>query len=230
MFSGNPFKQSPRQLSERLFFHDIVNLTHGLILFISNKKASKKSIEVHELEALEKEIRTLQMMLKDHYQMKHKNLDEHQEWMPLKDIKPALNGLLETYLGHKNIAYTLNVVGETDSQLIYLPVFYRIMNNLIKNMSEASTTHAQVDLLFENKYLLIETKNKMNATAVSDKKDRSIEGLGLESIRLLALENDGSFSHEMVNNLWSNHIKLPLKMSEIQTKNWANSKTNKRAA
>jgi hypothetical protein len=224
MSFGNSFKQTPKQLTERLFFHDIINLTHGLILFLSNKKASKKSIEVHELEALEKEIRTLQMMLKDHFQLKHKNIDDQNEWMPLKEIKPALNGLLDTYLGQKNIIYSLNFVQESDSQLIYLPVFYRIMNNLIKNMSEAKTTHAQIDLVFEKNYLLIETKNKMNEISMADKKDRSIEGLGLESIRLLALENGGSFSHEMVNLLWCNHIKLPLKTAEVQTKIWANKK------
>jgi hypothetical protein len=213
-------KESSKDLSERLFFHDIINLTHGLLLFLSHKKAIARGIESHEIPALEKEIKTLQLMLKDHYRLKHKNLNDCSEWLPLKEIKPALTGLLETYLGQKHIAYTIAYKHENEAQLVYLPVFYRIMNNIIKNMSEAKVHEAQIELIFENGSLLIETKN-----TISGPSTRSLEGLGLESIRLLAFENGGRFSHEIVNQLWCNHIRLPLKEADIQIKNWQTKKT-----
>lgn len=225
IFTKKTQKETPRHLTERLFFHDIINLTHGLLLFLSNKKKSGRGIEIHEMAAIEQEVKTLQLMLKDHYQMKHKNLNEDSDWLTLKDIKPALSGLLETYLGHKQIPYSLNLQLEAENKLVYLPAFYRIMNNLIKNMSEADTTHAQIDLLYEKGQLLIETKNKVVRKNNADKNTRSLEGLGLESIRLLALENGGSFSHESVNQLWCNHIRLPLKEEETQTKTWAAKKS-----
>lgn len=221
IFKKNTQNETPRQLTERLFFHDIINLTHGLLLFLSNKKVANRGITSHEIAALEQEIKTLQLMLKDHYQMKHKNLNEDSDWLSLKDIKPAVSGLLETYLGQKQIPYSLNLQLETENKLVYLPAFYRIMNNLIKNMSEAETTHAQIDLLYEKGSLLIETKNKVVKNHNADKNARSLEGLGLESIRLLALENGGSFSHESVNQLWCNHIVLPLRETDTQTKNWS---------
>lgn len=214
-------KNSQRQLTERLFFHDIINLTHGLLLFLSNKKSGKRGIESHEIPALEKEIKTLQMMLKDHYQMKHKNLDENSEYISLKDALPAVKGLMETYLGQKQIPYTLNIRNEDEPLLVSLTAFYRILNNLIKNMSEAGATHAQIDLIVEKKVLLIETKNTISKTIKSDQNARSLEGLGLESIRLLALESGGHFGHEIVNQLWCNHVALPLKETEDQTKNWS---------
>lgn len=216
-------KNSPKILTDRLFFHDVINLTHGILLFLTNKKISQKGLEIDELQSLEKEVRTLQAMLKDHFQLNHKNLNDDSEWMYLKEIRPAIDGLLETYLGHKNIPYELNVVHESETHLIYLPAFYRIMNNLIKNMAEASTTHAKVDLIFEKGSLLIETKNKVESAKV-DRNARSLEGLGLESIRLLSLEHGGAFSHEMVGNLWCNHIVLPLRDVQTQTKNWASKK------
>lgn len=216
--------KTPKQLTERLFFHDLINLTHGLLLFLSNKKASGRNVEVHEIAAIEQEIKTLQLMLKDHYRMKHKNLNEESDWLSLKDIRPALTGLLETYLGQKQIPYSLTMAPDSESKMVYLPAFYRIMNNLIKNMSEAETTHAQIDLLLDNGSLLIETKNKVSKDKVADKGARSLEGLGLESIRLLALENGGSFSHESVNQLWCNHIVLPVREADIQTKNWSTKK------
>ncbi len=213
-------KNSTRELTERLFFHDLINLTHGLLLFLSNKKAGNRGIDPHEIPALEKEIKTLQMMLKDHYQLKHKNLDENSQYIGLKEVLPAVNGLLETYLGQKQIPYTLKLRDENSTLLVSLTAFYRIMNNLIKNMSEAGTTHAQIDLIIEKGMLLIETKNTV-LKHKDDRNARSLEGLGLESIRLLALECGGGFSHEVVNQLWCNHIVLPLKEAEGQTKNWS---------
>ncbi len=214
-------KTSPRLLTEKLFFHDIINLTHGLLLFLSNKSACHRGIEPHEISALEKEIKTLQMMLKDHYQMKHKNLEENASYISLKDVLPAIKGLMETYLGQKNIPYTLNCRDDNDLWLVSMTSFYRIMNNLIKNMSEAGTTHAQVDLIIEKGTLFIETKNSVEKKLKDEQNARSLEGLGLESIRLLALESGGHFGHEVVNQLWCNHISLPLKKPETQTKNWS---------
>ena len=61
-------------LKDRLFFHDVVNQTHGLLLFLMHKEVNKEGLEFEEVQMIEKEIRTLQSLLQDHYNFKHKNL------------------------------------------------------------------------------------------------------------------------------------------------------------
>jgi hypothetical protein len=79
-FKTKSLKETPQtnegDLKEKLFFHDIINQTHGLLLFFGQKELSQESIEGHELKMLASEIKTLQSLIRDHYNFRHKNLSQ----------------------------------------------------------------------------------------------------------------------------------------------------------
>lgn len=208
---------------ERLFFHDIINQTHGLILFLNQRQSTKQVIEVDEIEMLEKEVRTLQSLIKDHFQFKHKNLPLSYDWVPFSIGEMAVRSLIETYFPKNSLkAIISSDFKGNEEAIIYFPVFYRIMNNLIKNMAEALILEVHIEFKGTIDGLTIETKNQCMSTQgfkiLSDKlpqlileespKEKSL-GLGLESIHYLALECGGTFDFEIVNNYWINRIFLP---------------------
>jgi hypothetical protein len=208
---------------ERLFFHDIVNLTHGLILFFNQRQSINKVISVEEIQMLEKEVRTLQSLIKEHYQYKHKNLPNTYDWVPFNIAEIAVRSLIQTYLPEESVqTYIHKSFLEEENSVVYFPVFYRIMNNLIKNMAEAKTSEVHIYFNFTELGLAIETKNQSKSTQdfknISDKlsllilEENPVQkdgGLGLESIYHLALECGGKFDFEISNNYWINRIFLP---------------------
>jgi len=221
---------------ERLFFHDMINQTHGLILFFSQRQSVNKAISVEEIKMLEREVRTLQSMIKDHFHGQHKNLASTYDWVPFDVAERAVESLIQTYLSDESIQTSLdrNLNGiEVEKALVYFPAFYRIMNNLIKNMAEAKTCEVHISFYFDQEGLSIVTKNQrnlmMDSKSISDKQAGSIlpkcstaaftvEGLGLESINYLALERGGRFDFEISNEYWINRIFLPSFEKKIESK------------
>ncbi|MBC7539342.1 MAG: GHKL domain-containing protein [Bacteriovorax sp.] len=208
---------------ERLFFHDIINQTHGLILFFNQRQSINKVISVEEIKMLEKEVRTLQSLIKDHFQYKHKNLPNTYDWVPFSIAEIAVKSLIQTYLPAETVQTFIHKdFKEDETSVVYFPVFYRIFNNLIKNMSEAKTNEVHIHFQFNESGLTIETRNQNNSNQelkkISDELSQLIldknfsnkaGGLGLESIHHLALECGGKFESEISNNCWINRIFLP---------------------
>ncbi|MFA6239197.1 MAG: GHKL domain-containing protein [Bacteriovorax sp.] len=214
---------------ERLFFHDIINQTHGLLLFFSQRQSMKKGIKADEVAMLEAEVRTLQSLIKDHFQFKHKNLSSTYDWVPFSIAELALKGLIQTYLPAQNVQTFIHLKGhlsydvsleQRENTLIYFPFFYRIMNNLIKNMAEAKSDEVHFIFDYGNAGFVIETRNKFNGKedlkGISDKLSQIIldekpagNGLGMESIHHLAQECGGVFDFEISNDIWINRITLP---------------------
>lgn len=207
-------------LKERLFFHDIINLTHGLILYLHQKESTKESIAPDEVKMISNEIKTLQSLISDHYNFKHKNLVQTFDWVPFSYAKLAFNNLAQTYLNDKSVTTSFDITGvKGDESLIYYPSFYRILNNLIKNISESNSTHVFFEFIITEAGLQMTSKNEMK---VSNEKEipehlarvilnekAKIEGLGLESIHHMAEENGGNFSFEIVDRMWINKLFLP---------------------
>ena len=207
---------------DQLFFHDIINQTHGLLLFLSSKILANKGVDHAELLMMEKEIKTLQSLIRDHYKGSHKNLVQTYEWVPFSYAKLGIASLCHTYLENVEIKIEFVLNGHDENDLIYYPAFYRIMNNLIKNISESYCLHVEFVFTMKEAGLFIETKNLMNkaqgdnsseylARVILDEKTSSIKSLGLESIHHMAEEHGGSFSFEINNNVWINKIFLPVK-------------------
>lgn len=208
---------------ERLFFHDMINQTHGLILFFNQRQSIKKNISVEEIQMLEREVRTLQSLIKDHFHYRHKNLPNTYDLVPFNIAEIAVKSLIQTYLPEESVrTYIIRDLLDEESSVIYFPIFYRIMNNLIKNMAEAKTSEVHIHFYYNEAGLTIETKNQskrtQNLKEISDNLSQiileenpqsSAEGLGLESIHHLALECGGKFDFEISNNYWINRIFLP---------------------
>jgi hypothetical protein len=208
-------------LKERLFFHDIINQTHGLLLFLGHKEMLGEGIDKEEVQMMEKEIKTLQSLIRDHYNYKHKNLIQTYDWVPFSYAKLAFNNLTHTYLENVQVYATFNMKGEDVSEdLIYYPSFYRIMNNLIKNIAESKCTKVDFSFTMGSDGLFIESKNKLHMTmagnssehlarVILDEKTPLMKNLGLESIHHLVQELGGSFKFEILENNWVNHLYLP---------------------
>ena len=206
---------------EQLFFHDIINLTHGLILFFNQRQTAKKIINVEEIKLLEKEVRALQSLIKDHFQYRHKNLAQTYDWVPFNIAEIAVKTLLQTYLPEESVqTFIHKSFSEKESSVVYFPIFYRIMNNLIKNMSEAHASEAHLYFNFTEAGLMIETRNKNNSEQnlenISDESCRDMKGFGLESVSQLSEESDGTFEFEISGEYWINRIFLPTPKVLIQ--------------
>lgn len=215
---------------EKLFFHDIINHTHGLLLFLNLRHNQNRDIPVVEISMLEQEVRALQSLIKDHFHLKHKNLTGTYDWVPFHIAEVALNGLIQTYLPGKQVKTFVHLAGllaydksleERECAQVYFPVFYRVMNNLIKNMAEAKSSEVHFYFNYGDEFH-IETRNIFNSKedlkSISEKLSQIIldekpteNGLGLESIHHLTQECGGGFEFEIHNGVWINHISLPLK-------------------
>ena len=175
----------------------------------------------------------MQSLIKDHYQYRHKNLLNTYDWVPFNIVEISLKGLIHTYLPMEKVKTYIHLAGsldysksieERESALIYLPVFYRIMNNLIKNMAEANSDEVHFYFDYNADGFFIETKNRINneqdlkklseklSQIILDEKDQR-SGLGLESIHHLAIECGGKFDFEISSDIWVNRIHLPINKS-----------------
>ena len=205
------------QSKESMFFHDLVNLTHGLILFLDQRKQTKKNIDVDEIDILEQEVRSLQSLIKDHFQFSHKNLESTYEWVNFSIAEQCLSYLLKTYFPNQSVKTYIKLKGslsyeccieERESVLIYYPTFYRIMNNVIKNMAEARSSQLTFIFDYQQFGLVIETSNDF----LSDCNNRliaQVSGIGLGSIASLVEEAGGSLHTDIKNGLWTNRILIP---------------------
>jgi len=230
LWSKNPSEELEKK--EQLFFHDLINQTHGLILFLSQRKKNKQLINIEEIEMLEHEIRTLQSIIKDHFHFKHKNLASSYDFVTFAEAQTVLYHLIDMYLPKESVQTFIYLKGDLSEVnslnnrlkiLIYYPSFYRIMNNLIKNMAEAKTCEVTFIFTYQNKELGIETRNKINSKSntqnIPDRPAREISdnansqnknlGLGLESVDFQAKSCKGRFEFEINNDVWINRIFLP---------------------
>ncbi len=205
------------ELRDRLFFHDIINQTHGLLLYLGQREIEKSSVPPQGVKMLASEIKTLQSLIRDHYDFKHKNLSETLEWVPFTYAKVAYAQLSLTYLTQMNVSSSFKMEeGVLEGAQIYYPCFYRIMNNLIKNMAEAHAESVEFEFTLKETGLFIRTKNVMRKNSEEEIPERNAfnHGLGLESIHHLAEENGGSFSYEISHGTWINRLFLPIKAAK----------------
>jgi hypothetical protein len=221
---------------ERLFFHDLINHTHGLQLYLNQRIAQNISISPSECELLTREIKTLQSLIKDHFHLNHKNLPHTPDWVNFSSAELSLMSLIQTYLPTPMVKTFIHLSGELSYEksvssraniLLHFPTFYRIMNNLIKNMAEARCREVHLNFDYGNHGLIIETRNKFNSSndlkSLADKIDQLIldgspdyNKLGLESIHHLAQEAGGVFEFEVSNDEWVNRISLPKNKDQEQ--------------
>jgi K+-sensing histidine kinase KdpD len=211
------------QLHDRLFFHDIINHTHGLLLFLNAKKISDKPIDKDEIELMETEIRTLQCLIKDHFKFTHKNLEpgsDKAEWVKFGECVSTLKILIANYFPDNAVFVSVNYKQDLELVSVYFPLFYRIMNNLIKNMAEAGSSEIHLEFASLNGNFTIETRNTFT---MLDKITRiNKEDLGLKSINTLVEDWGGEFEFEKQSlskgSEWINRISFPLQRQSMPKK------------
>lgn len=214
---------------ERLFVHDLVNQTHGLYLYLNFKTTASEEIEPHEALELMGEVKILQSLIKDHFGYEHRNLNNTMEWVPFESFKKAHIKMVESFLPDQitesSFIYKGWISEDKDMHLrekciVHFPSLYRIMVNIVKNMADDRTTHAQFSFQYDESGLHLITRNKMaslkhdedlteglSKLILGDKKLRV--GDGLESIGALCQKLGGTHSFQITDGYWVNEIFLP---------------------
>lgn len=213
--------KSDLEFKERLFFHDLINQTHGMLLFLTHKEVKKESLTPQDLNMVIKEIKTMQSLIKDHYQFTHKNLIETYSWVGVDIIESSLQGLINNFLGHAKIEIKKSLKTDfSQDSFIHFPTYYRVMNNIIKNIAESKSENISIELEFTSEKLKVLTVNeiskplklneskKLEEVILSDK-NHLPKSLGLDSISALCEEAHGEFNFEIKNGSWINEFSIP---------------------
>ncbi|EQC49394.1 putative membrane protein [Bacteriovorax sp. BSW11_IV] len=222
---------------DKLFFHDLINHTHGLSLFLNSKISSGKETSTDENLLLLGELRMMQALIKDHFGLGHKNLHGHYDVVSFDFAKIGLLNLVDNYLPESNVEGHFIFRGGAASEapleirancMVYYPIFHRVMTNIVKNISEAKSRSAEFIFDYKEDGLHITVKNKI--TQLNDLERSNLHsdlgkiillaqndkttGHGLESINTLVDSIGGDFSFKIENGLWINEIFLPRPSNE----------------
>jgi hypothetical protein len=241
--SGHQEFQESLINKERYFFHDIINQTHGINLFLSSKISEQKGISHVDTGRIHSEVKLLQSLIKDHFGYGHKDLDESYEYVNFDFAKMGLYNLIENFLGDDDIVCHFVFKGDIASNIsledrnravVHYPTFYRVLNNIIKNISEENSKLIEFTFSYESDGLHVTIKNKILSlrdnrdevekdlsniilkTNVLNFKSRE-SGLGLESISSLIKNIDGEFKFSIEGEFWVSEIFFPRPWEEIKS-------------
>ncbi len=218
-----------REHRDKMFFHDVVNQTHSLNLFLTNRVNKNLGVDNHESKMLLNEINLLQTLIRNHFGFKHKNIGETLDYVSFDFAKKSIKSLVDSYFIKEGINFKINYLGkitegivDRESCLIHYPTFHRILTNLIKNISESKTNEAVIDFLYDNDGLKIIAKNKilnlkedehlLSSTLqalILGKDNNHRNGIGLESIFYLSTRIGGKFKFYLKGDFWVNEVFLP---------------------
>lgn len=216
---------------DRFFFHDLINLTHGIGLFLEHKVKQKCNLKTAELLELKEEVKTVELLAKDHFGMTHKNLTEISDYVSLEKIKESIDRMLDNYLP-KSEAQCHFIMGETLKKLqnkdyFHYPSLNRIFLNLIKNISEIESTEVEfhfiafeshLDIIIKNRIFKLEGDRKNLLTNLNDiiyksefngQYEQSRVGLGLESISGICEKIGAEFTFSIEDGLWVTNLSIP---------------------
>lgn len=216
---------------DSLFFHDMINSTHGLILFLTNKIKSYESQELsrNDLKGVLDEVKTMQSLLKDHFSYQHKNLENDNHMINIKNAIDKSITMIKHYLPTEmyQTEIMINGLENHQDQFIYYPSFYRILNNIVKNISDKKSEQIEFIFKLENNNIEITVRNSIyhlnkNQMKLSENLseiirnteetsfDNESKGLGLQSIMNLCHEQGGYFKFFIEEGNWVSKVYLPL--------------------
>lgn len=225
-----------RQKEDRMFFHDVINHTHALNLFLQQKVSTDATMQEQEIYAVMNEVKSLQSLVSDHYGFKHKNLLSTLNWVELDFAMGGFHRMIHSLLPG-NIEIQIEQDGKLDRSkvdrsrmnlMIHYPSFIRVCTNLIKNIAEQKPKKAYFSFEASERSIIIHFKNKMgHLHSVSRDLEHALsdnilsadqaevsDHLGLESVQSLCLDNGGNFEFKIDDGHWTAIVELPLKESE----------------
>lgn len=225
-----------RDRSDRLFFHDVINQTHGINLFLSSRISRGEGITSQQCRDLLSEMRIIQAQVKDHYKFDHKNLVNSYEFVSISSIRKWIDRAVVSFLPPDLVESSISYVGiDLYSGQIHYPSFTRIFTNIIKNVSEVKTHEVWVNfecqadgILFSVRNLLFDPsiqannmEKKLREQILFSERNPIVQGesgLGLESIYRLCLEQGGNFEFFLQDGYWVNKVYLPYVEQSVEVK------------
>jgi hypothetical protein len=196
---------------ERLFFHDLINHTHGLTLFLEQRISSGEQLSNPEMQLLYQEISLLQMMIIDYFKYEHQNIDNNAQ-ATLEKLHPLIVGLMKKYLSQCDLKVENEFEWNSDYVLNHL-ASYRIFTNLIKNIADACPQRVSIKFSLQYSLLICSLENDFNNI-----KKHQIKGIGLQSIEELVRTIGGKiqWSIDQHTQRWHTEIRLPLELINKQ--------------
>ncbi len=196
---------------KKLFFHDLINKTHGMKLFLKNRLDQKNGINDSELGDLFCEVEGLQLLIQDHFKEYHKNLNSLQNYVSLEKALEGVKRLMNYFLEERGERIFFNddlkVKNSPIEGKIHYPSFYRIFGNLIKNIADHGGENVKIFFGSEGNGFCVNVQNNFDSTR-GQEKDVD-ETFGLRSIHKNCLEQGGTFTFKVEQNMWKSEIWLP---------------------
>lgn len=202
---------SDKEKSEKYFFHDLINHTHGLLLYLTEKETTGKGLSPEEVTFLCKDLQSLQALIRAYKNQEHKNLHSTDK-IHFGAFTEQLQNLINLYLSSSHFQVTVEVDTALNDKIFSHASLSRIVHNLIKNISENGKGNVLLKFKLDNNQLSIYTSNGLKEL-LSEGKGRVIgvsEAKGLKSIEHLCLHNNGKYIHKIVDQEWINTLILPL--------------------
>jgi hypothetical protein len=189
----------------------------------------------------------MQRLLSDHFKLAHKDIKLEDEFKSFDQAKSSLFALINHYFLSQEVSTHLIFEGYIDEKrplsdrlecLVHFPVFYRIMNNLIKNAYEHNVGEVELHFDYQSDGLRIKMKNPLykqfqhntplektlgllilhdanqNNSVESDQQ----EGLGLDSAAALAESVGGYFECRIEEGVWISQVFLPRPEGQVSHK------------
>ena len=187
----------------RLFFHDVINHIHGMLLFLNYRAEDKKGASVNDCEKLIGELKLLQSLVQDHFGLSHKNLPPNHPYADVSFVQKGVKSMISIYLPGRFCK--IDFKGSYKGEIHYI-IFCRIIGNIIKNIAEAKGDKAEFLFSFQKDGLHLTTQNKING---KKKHEGLKEGAGLLSVKNLCQKEGGEFHFFKEGDTWINKVFLP---------------------
>ena len=207
---------------EKYFFHDLINHSHSLSLWIEHKIFAMKTIDASELNVLHQEIKNMEALIVDHYQFSHKDL------IPKKIVSIAmlqieLQSLLKNFLGEKADDVTLVFLSAdiAHQHHVNFPLWMRLLTNMVKNLNEHHACQIYFEFSISDNGLNLYSYNHLEKIDINDFDfEKKLEvciseinegktSLGVESIQYLVEGAGGQFNFDFDNGRWSLKLFVP---------------------
>ena len=197
---------------KQTFLHDLVNHTHGLLLFLNQKKRLGH-ISSTDLDQLISEIKLMQTFIKNEWEYQHRDLSINDPEVGLDEIFKIASSLLSVYFSQNLIDLKTNLDPSAFSHLenfkLNSVAFFRILTNVVKNIIEAGPTVVEINFEIDDLGILkIVSKNDYKVKV--DSGNRLSSPVGLFSIKKLVEEMGGTFESSCSDAFWENLITIPL--------------------
>lgn len=186
-----------KKLKEKYLFHDLLNHTHGLSLFLENRL--KKGLSPLETANVTRELESLQNLLQGQL---GKNSKDEKINIKISELINQVKSLCEQFLN--GIKFEIKTNGDLEEGHISFNEFFRAMGNILKNVADSESNFCEILIENQHKGISIIIRN-----AFSQKSKNRGMGIGLKSTQELLEKVGGIFCFYVKDNIWVSRIYIP---------------------